>query len=51
MNKLGQLGVIEFKYFLMGLVIGIIITLVLVFLGASETIPVNICSWVGGGTA
>ena len=39
MGKRGQLGLIEFKFFLIGLVIGLIIALVLVFLGNKEIIP------------
>ena len=31
-NKKAQLGIIEFKFFMMGLVIGLIVTLVLVAL-------------------
>jgi hypothetical protein len=47
MQKRGQLGLIEFRYFMIGLGIGIAIALVLVFLGSSEIIPVNFCSLVG----
>ncbi len=39
MEKRGQLGIIEFKYFLFGLILGIIIALVVVFLGAKGVIP------------
>ncbi|HIH11044.1 TPA: hypothetical protein HA241_02555 [Candidatus Woesearchaeota archaeon] len=42
MNKKGQLGIIEFKYFLTGLVFGIIIALVLVMLGTKGVIPFKI---------
>ena len=42
MNKRGQLGIIEFKYFMMGLIIGIIIGLVLVLLGTKGVIPFKI---------
>ena len=42
MNKRGQLGIIEFKYFMGGLIVGIIIALVLVLLGNKEVIPFQI---------
>ncbi len=42
MDKRGQLGIIEFKYFLGGLVVGIIIALVLVLLGQKEIIPFQV---------
>jgi len=32
MNKKGQLGIIEFKFFFIGLIIGIILTIALVFM-------------------
>ncbi len=47
MEKRGQLGLIEFRYFLIGLAIGIIVALVLVFLGSSGVIPINVCSLAG----
>ncbi|HLC52266.1 MAG TPA: hypothetical protein VJI98_03430 [Candidatus Nanoarchaeia archaeon] len=47
MQKRGQLGLIEFRYFMIGLGIGIVLALVLVFLGSAEIIPVNFCSLVG----
>jgi hypothetical protein len=42
MNKKGQLGPIEAKFFLIGFFIGIIISLVLVFLGTANILPFNI---------
>jgi len=42
MNKKGQLGIIEFKYFMGGLIIGIIIGLVLVLLGTKGVLPFKI---------
>ena len=42
MNKIGQLGVIEFKYFLYGLILGIIVALVLVMLGTKGVLPFKI---------
>jgi len=42
MNKKAQLGWIETKFFLVGLIIGIIITLVLVYLGAKGILPFKI---------
>ena len=42
MNKLGQLGFIEFKYFLGGLFAGILSGLVLVYLGSAKIIPFQI---------
>ncbi len=42
MNKKGQLGIIEFKYFMVGLIIGIIIGLVLVLLGTKGVLPFKI---------
>ena len=41
-NKKGQLGAIEFKFFLMGLVVGLISALVLVYLGSTGVIPFTI---------
>jgi hypothetical protein len=41
-TKKGQLGVIEFKYFIVGLIIGIIISLVSVFLGTKGILPFKI---------
>ena len=37
--KRGQLGIIEFKYFMVGLVIGLIVIIILTGLGNSGTIP------------
>ena len=42
MQKRGQLGIIEFKYFMMGLFIGLILALVLVYLGTVEVLPFQI---------
>jgi uncharacterized membrane-anchored protein YhcB (DUF1043 family) len=42
MNKKGQLGIIEFKYFMVGLIIGVIIGLVLVLLGTKGVLPFKI---------
>ncbi|MBU0456794.1 MAG: hypothetical protein ABH824_01350 [Nanoarchaeota archaeon] len=39
LNKKGQLGMIEFQYFIVGLVIGVVLALVLVFLGTKAIIP------------
>ena len=38
-NKKGQLGIIEGKYFLIGMLVGIIIALVLVYLGTQKILP------------
>lgn len=37
-NKRGQLGLIELKFFFIGLVVGIILTLALVYLGTTGII-------------
>ncbi|MEK6950448.1 MAG: hypothetical protein AABX13_01870 [Nanoarchaeota archaeon] len=42
MDKKGQLGIIEFKYFMGGLILGIIIGLVLVLLGTKGILPFKI---------
>jgi hypothetical protein len=42
MEKKGQLGIIEFKYFISGLIIGIIVGIVLVYLGKIGTLPFKI---------
>ncbi len=42
MNKRGQLGIIEFKYFMVGLFIGLIIALVVVALGTNGVIPFKV---------
>lgn len=42
MEKRGQLGIIEFKYFLYGLVFGMVIALVLVLLGNVGVLPFKI---------
>jgi len=46
-SKRGQLGIIEFKYFMTGLFIGIIIAFVLVLLGTTGVLPFKI-PWVCG---
>ena len=38
-NKKGQLGVIEAKFFLIGFIIGIILTMALIFLINKDIIP------------
>ena len=42
MQKRGQLGIIEFKYFMVGLLVGIVIALVLVMLGTKGILPFKI---------
>lgn len=42
MQKRGQLGAIEFKYFMVGFFLGIISGIVLVFLGTKKIIPFKI---------
>lgn len=42
MHKKGQLGIIEFKYFMVGLIIGIIVAFILVLLGTKGVIPFKI---------
>ena len=42
MNKKGQLGIIEFKYWITGFFIGLIVTLVIVALGTMEVIRLQI---------
>lgn len=42
MGKKGQLGIIEFKYFMGGLILGIVIGLVLVLLGTKGILPFKI---------
>jgi hypothetical protein len=41
-DKKAQLGAIEFKFFLYGLIVGLIGGIVLVFLGTKGTIPFKI---------
>jgi len=41
-NKKAQLGVIEFKFFFIGLVIGIILTVVLILLANKGILPFSI---------
>jgi len=47
MEKRGQLGIIEFKYFMIGLLIGVVIAFVLVGLGTSGVLPFKV-PWVCG---
>ena len=42
MQKKGQLGIIEGKYFLVGLIIGFILALVLVFLATKGILPFKV---------
>ncbi len=42
MAKRGQLGIIEFKYFMTGLVVGIVAGFILVYLGTGNVIPFKI---------
>jgi len=42
MQKRGQLGIIEFKYFMVGLIIGIVLGFVVVILGSKGIIPFQI---------
>ena len=42
MDKRGQLGIIEFKFFLYGIIFGVILALVLVFLGTAKVLPFQI---------
>jgi len=41
-DKRGQLGIIEFKYAVIGFIIGFILALVLVYLGSSGILPFEI---------
>ena len=42
LNKKAQLGMIELKFFFIGLVVGLIVALVLVFLGTKGILPFKI---------
>jgi len=42
MNKKGQLGIIEFKYFMVGLLVGLVGGFTLIILGAKKVIPFKI---------
>jgi len=44
MEKRGQLGIIEMKYFMVGLVIGIILGVVFIYLSVKGIIPVSLQS-------
>jgi|GEM_PF-971148 len=48
MQKRGQLGIIEFKYMMIGLVLGIIIGVVLVYLSVKGIIPISLKSMFCG---
>ncbi len=41
-NKRGQLGIIEFKFLMIGLIIGMILAFILVLLGAKGILPFKI---------
>jgi len=47
MNKKGQLGALELKFFFVGLIIGIIIAIALLVLSAQDILPFAI-PWVCG---
>ena len=47
MNKKGQLGALEFKFFMIGLAIGIAIAITLLVLSVQDIIPFGI-PWVCG---
>ncbi len=42
MQKRGQLGIIEFKYFIIGVIIGVVIGIALIYLGTKGVIPFKI---------
>ena len=42
MTKRGQLGIIEFKYFIFGLIFGLLGSFVLTFLGSKKILPFQI---------
>lgn len=42
LTKKGQLGFIEFKYLMLGVLIGMLIGFVLVYLGTTGTLPFKI---------
>ena len=42
MQKRAQLGIIEFKFFMIGLGIGLVLGLILVYLGSSGVLPFKI---------
>ncbi|MEK6845767.1 MAG: hypothetical protein AABY26_03340 [Nanoarchaeota archaeon] len=48
MEKRGQLGIIEFKYFMFGLVIGVVIAAVLIYLSIKGIIPISLKSMFCG---
>ncbi len=51
MEKRGQLGIIEFKFFLYGVIFGIIVAVVLTYLGNTGVVPFKvplICSGITG---
>ncbi len=47
MNKKGQLGAIEMKFFFIGLLIGVIVTITLMILSSYNILPFTI-PWVCG---
>ena len=42
LTKKGQLGIIEFKFFAVGFLIGLVMALILVFLGTKGILPFKI---------
>jgi hypothetical protein len=48
MKKRGQLGMIEFQYFMTGLVIGIIVAAVVIYLSINGVIPISLKSMFCG---
>jgi hypothetical protein len=44
MQKRGQLGIIEFKYFMAGLIIGLILGILFVYLSVKGIIPISLKS-------
>ncbi|MBS3126916.1 hypothetical protein J4228_01995 [Candidatus Woesearchaeota archaeon] len=42
MSKRGQLGIIEFKYFIIGLLIGLLGGFILVYLGTAQILPFSV---------
>lgn len=41
MNKKAQLGIIEFKFFIIGLIIGLVVGALLIYLSAKGIIPLG----------
>jgi hypothetical protein len=48
MQKRGQLGIIEFKYFIVGLLLGIVIGAALIYLSVKGIIPLPLKSMFCG---